>query len=129
MQIAQSPNPLRNSAHPPRPFEVPKLTAEDVIIIEKMQKLRYGRIENVPIRDGSPVTNDRSRILQSIGMSRTARDHQQKKPWLGRRPHRRHYELIAECRLMVTGVMDWIEVADGLPVSWEPRQHGRRRMR
>lgn len=102
------------------------LTKDDLRAIQVMQDLRHGRIENAPIRNGSLVINDRSKIFQTVGKASGNHDRKQKKPWLGRRPHRRHYKWIAACRHIATGVMDWIDVADGLPVSWKLRPHGRR---
>lgn len=88
-------------------------------LIETMQRIAYGRIEDQHIRHGEPVQEPPPRLIC---------EHRLLGPWQPPKPLRlrdylvkRQVEiLLAELRRMDTGVVT-IEVQEGLPfrISWE----------
>lgn len=89
------------------------------LLINEMRDLGHGRIEDVPIRNGVPGMNRNTKVMaiRRAGRNETART--LTTMWLHRNPHHQHRTLFAECRRIGTGVLERIEVADGLPIFWK----------
>lgn len=88
-------------------------------ILELARALGWGRIERAIITRGLPYADTRSKLLRVY-----RHGHDEASPPISLRPgaklHSQHQKLLADCRAFQNGVIPRIEVADGLPVFWEP---------
>lgn len=84
-------------------------------VLEKMQRINYGRIEGLTIRDGEPVFNPPPRIVKDVKLGA---------PDSGPRPEldtddfalkREHIELFESFRRLGNGMIECIEIKAGLP--------------
>jgi len=97
-------------------MEVPH---ETQVLIDEMRERWWGRFESIPIRNGSPRLNGKSKTYYRARSGRP--DSSAKRIFTSDRPrlHRQHYRLLAWCRRKRKGVIKFIEFADGLPTNWE----------
>jgi hypothetical protein len=84
-------------------------------LIETMQKVNYGRIEDLSIRSGEPVFNPPPRIVRDVKLGA---------PDNGARPElasgdfalkREHLELFESLKRLAEGTIECIEIKAGLP--------------
>jgi len=99
-----------------------QLGQDDLRVITVMQILGHGRIENGLVRRGSPVLAGRTRIFQLMKNTKASHRQTPHKPWAARKPHSRHYRFIEACRQVKLGVIEKIDIADGLPMNWKLRR-------
>lgn len=94
-----------------------KLTVDDLTVIDRMRRLTFGRIEKLLVRNGHPVIGTDTLVLQLV------KDNERRggaKAALTRRaaPHARHLAFIEECRTRGYGIVERVDVADGIPINW-----------
>jgi len=94
------------------------LDPDDLEVITEMQRLEHGRIERAYVRRGRPYLSSRTKILKSVGLHKHPKLNP-RKPWVHRKPHRKHKEFITGCRTTGHGIIDKIDVVDGLPFNWQ----------
>lgn len=91
------------------------LSAPEARLLEIMQKMNYGRIEDLSIRSGQPTFNPPPRIVRDVKLG--ASDN-------GARPEleasdfalkREHIELFESLRRLGNGTIEAIEIKAGLP--------------
>ena len=97
---------------------------DEQLLIDHMRQLGYGRYEGVPVRNGVARINRDTKVLRPVQYGHEILAHPPKSIWIHRPPHRLHRQLIIACREAVHGLLQRIDVADGLPVHWEwlPKQ-------
>jgi len=83
-------------------------------LLETMQKMNFGRIENLSIRSGEPVLNPAPRVVKDVklGAENGARPELQSGDFALKREH---IELFDNLRLLGNGTIECIEIKAGLP--------------
>lgn len=100
---------------------VDQLVETEYALTETMRQLGHGRIEHLLVRDGIPVVGKDTKMLQYFRGERDPTSLTSLDTKRIRRPHRLHQMLFGKTRQMQAGVLERVEVADGLPVYWTPR--------
>ncbi|MFQ5732745.1 MAG: hypothetical protein ACE5KM_12430 [Planctomycetaceae bacterium] len=90
------------------------LSPQRASLLEAMQSLRYGWIRNLPVREGEPVLDEGVAIVQNVKMNGRNNPH----PLLAAEDYALKHEataLFAQLDALQTGLIEVIEVKDGLP--------------
>jgi hypothetical protein len=83
-------------------------------LLETMQKMNFGRIENLSIRSGEPVLSPAPRVVKDVklGAENGSRAELQSGDFALKREH---IELFDNLRLLGNGTIECIEIKAGLP--------------
>jgi hypothetical protein len=91
------------------------LSTAEKRLIEVMQKLNYGRIEGLAIRDGRPVFTPGSRIVKDVKLGAADNGVRAEINSADFSLKREHIELLENLRAMGDGTVESIGVKAGLP--------------
>jgi hypothetical protein len=91
------------------------LTNEEQILVETMRKHQFGRIENLPVRDGQPVIED----LKVVRVSKLGGDNAVNVPVADFELKRAVCELLSEIEQLNNGTVVKLEFRQGLPFLLE----------
>ena len=83
-------------------------------LLEAMQKMNFGRIENLSIRGGEPVLNPAPRVVKDVklGADNGARPELESDDFALKREH---IELFENLKQLGNGTIECIEIKAGLP--------------
>jgi hypothetical protein len=100
-----------------RSLQNEEVIGNEQLFINVMRDLGWGRIENVPVRGGIPKVTKDTKVLRLVrdGRNETALA----SCWHHRKLHQQHHNLLADCKRIDDGVLERIEVSDGLPIHWK----------
>lgn len=87
-------------------------------VVGVIRDIGHGRIEDLGVTRGIPHITPRSKLFL-----RYRQDHADPPPvpprdYTSRKPHPQNVKFLEHCRGMNSGVIERVEVADGLPVHW-----------
>ena len=86
-----------------------------------MRDIGHGRIENLLVRAGAPHISTKTKLLRCFRPDR-AGGRADSPAIPGRNQHLRQLKFLAHCRSVGNGVIEKVEIADGLPVFWRSEQ-------
>ena len=90
---------------------------ERLDVFQVMRDIGHGRIENLAVRAGVPQLSAQTKLLRCFRLDRMG-DPLDPMAAPGRKHHPRQLEFLAHCRTVGDGVIEKVEVADGLPIHW-----------
>ena len=97
------------------------LNHEERLVIDEMYDVGYGRFERVLIRNNVPLITKDTKVLRYFhrGQDR-GRSVAPARP--NRKLRRQHRKFLLYCRQIGNGILERVEVCDGLPTYWPPAQ-------
>jgi hypothetical protein len=118
-QRSSGPSPLRLPQKQQWLQPTDEMKAHQVLHNE-MRDLWHGRIENLFVVRGLPRITEQTKLFSRYRRGRSDPPRALRPSYSDRQPHPQHLKLRAHCRNVGDGVIDRIEVADGVPVFWGP---------
>jgi len=91
------------------------LSAAQKRLVETMQKINYGRIEDLSIYRGEPTFNPPPRIVKDVKLGSTDSGARPELESVDFALKREHIDLFENLRRIGNGTIDRIEVMSGLP--------------
>ena len=110
---------LERPPHNRREREGSSVAHDEQLVIDAMRDLGWGRIENLPIRGGVPRMTRDTKVLRRVRVGRHDGPRWTTSARRDRKPHQQHQKFLDACRGIGDGVLERIEVADGLPIYWK----------
>jgi len=92
-----------------------------------MRNLWWGCIENLLIRNGVPKFTKATKTFVRTRRGRADSTQRRIFETSDPKPHEMHLQFFAWCRNVGNGVIRRIEIADGIPVSWNLGRRFRKR--
>ena len=89
-------------------------------LIHEMRLLWHGRIENLFVVHGLPRITEQTKLFSRHRSGRCDPPSAPRPSHSNCKPHPKHIELLEHCVAVRDGVIDRIEIADGVPVFWGP---------
>ena len=90
---------------------------ERLDVFQVMRDIGHGRIENLAVRAGAPHLSSKTKLLRCFRPDRMGAP-LDRPAAPGRNQHPRQLEFLEHCRTVGDGVIERVEIADGLPVYW-----------
>jgi len=104
-----------NNPTPPKPSSSkPTLSAARIAFVQRLRKLRSGRILGLVIHEGQPVLHHDTKCFNEYGLGQGSETWDQEMPMTNLNQH--FHDLFVLFDRVQNGTIEFLEIKDGLPV-------------